>query len=154
MAGRLAELENETNTEPVIDATQDAGDTDEAPANVVAIKTAPAAAETESQYSGLMITATPEFKAAVKQAAENADKSISAFVRDLIAKEIEYSGPMSKDTKRVRKYSTEEERAAAQKARNKTRRDTIKALLEKYGEEFKAMLDPEDDGDDEEGDDE
>lgn len=111
--------------------------------------TAPKAAE-ESQYNGIMVTATPEFKAAVKAAAEKADKSLSAWVRDLIATTIGYTGPMSKETKRVRKYASEEERAAAQKSRNKQRRDVIKALLEKYGDEFKAQLDGEDEDEDEE----
>ena len=137
MSGRLS-------AEDVVIGAND--ETDEAPTT-----SAPVAAsnsESESQYNGIMITSTPEFKAALKTAAEEADKSLSAFVRDILASTIGYTGPMSKETTRKRKYSSEEERAAAQKARNKNRRDVIKALLEKYGDEFKGMIEGDDEDED------
>lgn len=99
--------------------------------------------EKESQYNNLMITATPEFKAAMKVAAEEKDMSISAFARSVLAAAIGYTGPLQKETSRKKKYATEEERAAAMKARGKSRRDVIKALLEKYSDEYKAALDTE-----------
>jgi len=93
------------------------------------------AAESPSEYNGIMITATPEFKAALKAAAEKSGASLSSFARKVLSEAISYDGPLQKETNRVRKYQSEEERAEAQKTRNKARRDVIKALLEKYGSE-------------------
>lgn len=135
MAGRLSE----SDTEVSID------DTDEAPESTTNLVGKANSNATESQYNGIMVTSTPEFKAALKTAAEAADKSLSAFIRDILATEIGYDGPMSKETTRKRKYSSEAEREAAQKTRNKNRRDVIKSLLEKYGDEFKAQLEDTDD---------
>ena len=96
--------------------------------------------EAVSGYNGIMITATPEFKDAMKVAAAADDKSLSSFARQILAAHIGYSGPLSKGTTRAKKYSSPEERDAAQKNRNKARRDVIKALLQKYGDEVKAQL--------------
>ena len=94
-----------------------------------------------NEYHGIMITATPEFKAALKAAAETEDMSLSAFSRQILATHIGFQGPLQKETRRVRKYATQEEREAAQKSRNKARRDVIKQLLEKYGADVKAQID-------------
>ena len=94
-----------------------------------------------AEYRGIMITATPEFKAALKTAAEGADMSLSAFARKHLAELIGFTGPLQKETSRKRKYATEAEREAAQKNRNKARRDVIKQLLEKYGADIKAQID-------------
>ena len=97
--------------------------------------------EAPSEYNGIMIVATPEFKLALKTAAEAADMSLSAFSRQILAEKIGYTGPMAKESKKARKYATEEERQKAQQTRNKARRDVIKALLEKYGGDITAQVD-------------
>lgn len=91
------------------------------------------------ERGSIMVHITPEFKEALKEAADEQDVPLVAFVRQTLADRIGFTGKIARETRRVRKYASEEERHEAQKARSKARRDLIKQLLEKYGDELKGQ---------------
>lgn len=102
--------------------------------------TSPQDLNTENERAQVMISMPEALKTAIESAATNADKSVAAFCREIIADHINYTGPLARDYRRSRKYASEEERKKAQAARQKARRDFINEMLKKYGDEFKDEL--------------
>lgn len=96
--------------------------------------------ERKRERQSVMVSMPEAMKDALRAKAESADVSLAAFCRQTLADAAGYTGPLTKETRRTRKYSSEEERKAAQKARNKARREVIKELLEKYGGDVKAKM--------------
>lgn len=77
----------------------------------------------------LTIMMPPGMRDAINEAAEAASTSAATFARQALAEKIGYALPAQGAT-RVKKYATEEERAAANKAAAKSRRDQVNALLD------------------------
>ena len=98
----------------------------------------------------IMFNVPVKMKAAIETAAEEQDIPVSGLIRQAVAKFIGYT--LSKtDMARARKYATLEERMAAQKVREKEKRDVIKALLAKYrAGEIELDLEAEDEDDEDE----
>ena len=94
----------------------------------------------------IMVTMPASMKLRMVELAEEKDATLAKFTRELIADAIDFDLPDVVRT-RARKYKTDEERQAAQKARNKGRRDLINTLLAAYknGEIDLASLMNEDD---------
>ena len=78
----------------------------------------------------MMFNLPVSLKAAIEAHAEKEGLTSSALVRQAIAATVGYELPEGMG--RAKKYATEDERKAAQKDRDKARRDLIKDLLEKY----------------------
>jgi hypothetical protein len=87
--------------------------------------------EKASDKASIMFGVPSELKRLLDGRAEAEDISVAALVRNLVAREFNYTLPKV-TRERAKKYATEEERTAAQKARMSERNATIKALLEKY----------------------
>lgn len=96
----------------------------------------------------IMVGMPFEMKELLKAAADKAENEdgstgqpVAEFVRDLLADHLGYTIPQ-RTSKRVRRYASEEEKKAAQKARGKERRATIKNLLALYKQDpaLKARL--------------
>lgn len=80
----------------------------------------------------LMFSVPPELKAMIQGAAKEKGVSTSGFVRQLVADAVGFKGQLTAGGVHVRKYANEEERKAAQKARERDRRELFKLLLARY----------------------
>lgn len=96
----------------------------------------------------VMVTMPAGLKLKALERADAKDYTLARYVRELVASELEYDLP---DTIRTRskKYATEEDRIAAQKAKSAKRNALIKMLLSKY-KDGEIDLDLDDDDDDDE----
>lgn len=78
----------------------------------------------------MMFNLPVALKAAIETHSEKEGITASALVRQAIAAVVGFDLP--EGFSRAKKYASEEERVAAQKERDKTRRNLIKDLLERY----------------------
>jgi hypothetical protein len=82
-------------------------------------------------HANVMVQMPLGLKIELEKYCEDQKIPVSGFIRKLVADEIGFSLPVI-SIGRARKYATVEERMAAQKERDKTRRTLTKLLLEKY----------------------
>lgn len=116
---------------------RNASQTTEAPQTSAPQAAATAPAE-EAARASFVVMCPPQLKVAIEAAAKTADKSISEFVRNLLAPAIGYTGPMMNPATKRTKYATPEEKEAAQKKASKDRRDLTAMLLKRYRDEKAA----------------
>ena len=76
-------------------------------------------------------------------AAEERNISTSACARQILAEAVDYTLPASSG--RSRKYANADERKAAQKTRNKARRELVKKLLAEYNAQSEDDEDEDED---------
>lgn len=99
----------------------------------------------------IMVTMPVELKIKLlDEAAKSGENmTLARFVRETLADKFDVELPNVIRT-RSKKYATEEERVAAQKAASKKRNDLIKKLLKAYNEgeiDLESLVDDEDDDD-------
>ena len=87
--------------------------------------------EESSTRTYVVVTMPPDMKAAIEAAAKAQEIPVAVWARRLLASEVEYLLPEGTIT-RARKYSSDEERKQAQKARQKDRNQLIKGLLAQH----------------------
>jgi len=99
----------------------------------------------------VMVTMPVELKIRLlDEAAKSGENmTLARFVRETLADTFDVELP-NVIRQRAKKYATEEERIAAQKAASKKRNDLIKSLLKAYNEgniDLESLMDDEDDDD-------
>lgn len=91
-----------------------------------------------------------ELKDLVEEKAKAQSTTVAGYVRDLLARDFNYTIPLDFGTRQ--KYGSDEERKAAQKAKSAKRNEIMKMLMKKFraGEIDLDSLILDDDDDDEE----
>lgn len=94
---------------------------------------APAAqAEASTKNVSIAVLVPPDFKAALQLTAEGRGISLMELIRQDAAEKYGLTLPAAGERRVKRKYSTPEEREAAQKAQSKSRRDRMSSILKAF----------------------
>jgi hypothetical protein len=99
-----------------------------------------------------MFSCPAGLRALAEAEAEAKDIGLGTVIREAVASYFHYELPPTERRKRASKYGSEEERIAAQKAKNAERNETIKKLLKLYNSGALGDLNLEDDDEDEDDD--
>lgn len=93
--------------------------------------------------SYIVVPVPAELKARFEEEAKTADKPVGPYVRDLLAEKLGITIEMP-TTARRSKYENDEQRKAAQKARNQTRSGEMRDLMKLFREAKAKGANPED----------
>ena len=92
-------------------------------------------AQEQNAKAQIMFSLPPQMKVLIENKAKDEEAAVADFVRRTLAAAVGYEGPLQNTPKRVTKYASPEEKAAAMKAKAKEKRDLINQLLARYREE-------------------